>query len=960
MLKFWRNRLSGLRRKPAKLLVFAVFPATLTAAVTLMVAQHEGAPGGAEDRIEPERHQHHQHHSHHHGGHESVASSSAASSGSGSPWSSPSTWGGSVPASGADILIPAGQIVELDQDIVAGHMTIHGELRFARKNLSLTAKNIVVTGAWRIGTVDDPYQQQATITLTGPYAERGLTAHGTRGIMVHGGRLEWFGRAPSLPWLKLDEHLEAGSSVATLSQNVDWLPGSKILIGPTDWYGLDATEVAEMSALTGRQLALAQPSPRFRWGRLQYIGNQGVSLSPDPAYVPPALPAPTFIDERAPVANLSRRIVVQGIDDADWRNEGFGAHLMVMNLASKVVIDGAEFRRAGQSGILGRYPIHWHMLSYDAATGAELGDATGHMVRNSTVWNSQNRCIVVHATNGVKVHRNVCYDIRGHAFFLEDAVERRNEFIDNLALRIRSPIESKRLQNHEGLIERGGASGFWITNPDNTFRGNHAADAEGNGFWLSFPERPLGLSKAVSMHPTHLPLREFAHNTAHSTQMAGILFDFVPVNDAGDVGPHKYIPTSDGLPEQDYTKRIRPELKRITIFKSSAGAYRNRVSAPDYLEWAVADSTDIFMGGAVDDGLIARGLFIGRTLNNRNNKPYEDAEPPAAFASYHSTVRIQNNVVVNFPYVHGKPSGVFATGDFYTEPLEKGTMLHAGNRLIGSNVGHRLLPPHLQDNQKPNEHWSLAGAIWDPYGYAGPQGNYWVYDLPFLTAGADCVPVAPAGNGKSCRGEYYGIYVDPFSKTGQLMTLPLDVQRHDCSGSGTVGKPDQQCKWVIGDGLRSWAFGIMRHFTARPKGRYTVTFSENGQQVFLPTHLDVSITNAHRATDEIVLGLAFQGSKTAAAVLSVGQSKRPEQRLIYRPANTFQEVLDSNGDVMWQDRANNLVWVKVKGGRMLYNPPEIPLENIQPPIPSDIYNTMRLVIESAIEVNGSMPLKPVK
>ena len=84
--------------------------------------------------------------------------------------------------------------------------------------------------------------------------------------------------------------------------------------------------------------------------------------------------------------------------------------------SGRVVIDGVEMRRMGQSGTLGRYPLHWHML----------GEAAGHAVRNSAVWQSSQRCIVLHATNGVQVQNNVCHDVAGHAFFLEDAVERRN------------------------------------------------------------------------------------------------------------------------------------------------------------------------------------------------------------------------------------------------------------------------------------------------------------------------------------------------------------------------------------------------------------------------------------------------------------------------------------------------------------------------------------------------------
>ena len=48
------------------------------------------------------------------------------------------------------------------------------------------------------------------------------------------------------------------------------------------------------------------------------------------------------------IVNLTRRIVIQGADDADWQVQGFGAHVMVMGLQSRAQVDGVEFRRCGQ------------------------------------------------------------------------------------------------------------------------------------------------------------------------------------------------------------------------------------------------------------------------------------------------------------------------------------------------------------------------------------------------------------------------------------------------------------------------------------------------------------------------------------------------------------------------------------------------------------------------------------
>jgi len=36
---------------------------------------------------------------------------------------------------------------------------------------------------------------------------------------------------------------------------------------------------------------------------------------------------------------------------------------MIMGTGGQARVEGVEFRRGGQSGALGRYPFHWHMLS---------------------------------------------------------------------------------------------------------------------------------------------------------------------------------------------------------------------------------------------------------------------------------------------------------------------------------------------------------------------------------------------------------------------------------------------------------------------------------------------------------------------------------------------------------------------------------------------------------------------
>ena len=84
-------------------------------------------------------------------------------------WSDPATWGGTVPAAGADVVIPADKNVLLDMDTPAlGSLTINGSLTFSpTMDLALTTRYVVVSGTLQIGTESSKRTRKATITLTG-------------------------------------------------------------------------------------------------------------------------------------------------------------------------------------------------------------------------------------------------------------------------------------------------------------------------------------------------------------------------------------------------------------------------------------------------------------------------------------------------------------------------------------------------------------------------------------------------------------------------------------------------------------------------------------------------------------------------------------------------------------------------------------------------------------------------
>ena len=62
-----------------------------------------------------------------------------------------------------------------------------------------------------------------------------------------------------------------------------------------------------------------------------------------------------------------------------------------------------EIYNAGQAYRMGRYPIHFHMD----------GDVHGSYVEGCAIHRSFNRAITMHGIHGLRVERNVIYDILG-------------------------------------------------------------------------------------------------------------------------------------------------------------------------------------------------------------------------------------------------------------------------------------------------------------------------------------------------------------------------------------------------------------------------------------------------------------------------------------------------------------------------------------------------------------------
>ncbi len=848
-------------------------------------------------------------------------------------WSDPATWGGTVPVAGEEVVIDPSMHVLLDVHTPdLGSLTIDGILEFDdNQDVSLTSEWIMLMGEMWVGSPANPFIHQATITLNAPDMNENIMGMGTRGIMVMGGRLEMHGTPPTVPWTKIDAHATVGVNTLTLMESVSWNVNDEIVLAPTDYYeagnGTSVTEQFNLTQVNGTQLTLGANTNAFHWGLIQYATNSGMSLSNANAVTPPAASGftPVELDQRAPVGNLSRNIVVQAPNDNLWNNNGFGCHIMVMRLGGGIPmcgltpgcarLDGVEIRRGGQRGLLGRYPFHWHMLSSDG--NDTLPDATGQYILNSSVHHSMNRGIVIHGTSGVEVSNNVIYDIRGHGIFTEDAVERRNIIDGNLVLYVRNPDPGYALKHHEaGTHFNRGSSGFWISNPDNTLINNTAADCGTNGFWLAFPTQPWGLNMNLDMNPSRIRFGTFQNNTAHSNRLEGIILDFVEVDNTGVVAPHQYMSTTDGQnPSWPFSTLRRFQLEGYKTWKNGGHGIWDRGVWADNWEIVSSDNCGRYFAGSGADGLIERTLAIGTSLNhmmNGTDRPNFTGEvPPAAFATYHSAFDIRDNIIIDFPAVANTMSGAFATNDYYIRPVEKGQIRNTNNLIVNSHPGVKL--------EADFPHYALAGALWDPNAVWGNTPEEWlVYDTPFFTYGQTptVVPPGAISGGVLVDGPFFGFNEFVINEANLRWEdfMEIHVNRLD-NNFNSVGS------WTVDEAQPGWVFAHMRHFAAHPDDYYTLEFPT----ITEVNDVGISVTNMHNSSDTLIIGVEYSGNYAIDQVYtsSVWDYFAPAHTLaptyihkhVYTPLGSLQEVIDSpGGETYWHDIQNDIVWIKLVGG----------------------------------------------
>merc|ERR1712123_266498 len=180
---------------------------------------------------------------------------------------------------------------------------------------------------------------------------------------------------------------------------------------------------------------------------------------------------------RGEVSLLTRNILIQGeLEDKCYGNQlcdeykfdTFGGHIMAKKGFKAFKVENAELTKLGQQGIVGRYPLHWHMAG-DVTPGTSY-------VRSNSIHHTLQRCVTCHGSFGCEIENNMAFESLGHCYFMEDGVENGTIMTGNLGLNTRRgsmiPSDSD-------------PATFWITHPDSYITRNTAGGSEGKGILQS-------------------------------------------------------------------------------------------------------------------------------------------------------------------------------------------------------------------------------------------------------------------------------------------------------------------------------------------------------------------------------------------------------------------------------------------------------------------------------------------
>ena len=352
-----------------------------------------------------------------------------------------------------------------------------------------------------VGTVENPIPPSVSATIRLVYFA-GADKETNPAIIVCGGRWEMHGAPLNHTWIKLGANVKPGDTSLTLAAPVTgWKVGDHLIV------------TASKEALSGgtfRPSSTGVTSANTEECRITRVEGAALTLTG------PLLKVHSGAGlYRSEVADLSRNVVVESAAP-----DGVRGHTMY-HKGSTGSLSYAEFRHLGKEGLLGKYPLHFHLA------GAGM---RGSSVVGVSVWDSHNRWITLHGTDYLVVRDCVGYQSVGHGFFLEDGTEQYNVLDHNLAVQA---FRGKPLPKQVLTFDENEGAGFWWANGRNVLTRNVACENDTYGYRFDIQKRSnfdpiLTLRKSDGTTELRdvraIPFLRFESNESHSEGLYS--FDF--------------------------------------------------------------------------------------------------------------------------------------------------------------------------------------------------------------------------------------------------------------------------------------------------------------------------------------------------------------------------------------------------------------------------------------------------
>ena len=721
-----------------------------------------------------------------------------------------STWPSGFSINNRNITLDFPLLLDLETPRLAGVTIVAGGRLVFSPTASLAKLvtdyvKIEEGGSLEIGSQDCPFQGRAEIMLTG---RRGSyeTEDGEKFISVHaGGSLEIHGE-PKVSWTRLARTVSAGGNNHTL-QVVDdvssWSSGDKLVLASTD-FDMDQAEVITVQECKAKSCMVS--------GIIQFPHFGMIDSG---------------VDMRGEVGLLSRNILIHGemekncygeqlCDEYDF--DTFGGHIIAREGFKSFKVENAELTKLGQQGIVGRYPLHWHM-----AGNLTLGTS---YVRKNSIHHTLQRCVTCHGSFGCQIENNVAFESLGHCYFMEDGVERGTLMKNNLGLNTRKgsmiPSDSD-------------PATFWITHPDSYITKNTAGGSEGKGFWFLQAALPTGdsgeLQAAGDKHffskdeLFRTKLGDISGNTAHSSSF-GFFFDSVLLPDQGTNGQNsgRFAPVQDI--KNPKSEKLTSHISDITCYKAEQTCVWMHLDQGEYDNIRVADSREgMFVH---ETSHITNSLFVGESEKNFgvpnrrvNRKLWHRSLPrgkaSVGFRNYVNPTLLENSVFQSFQDSDAR--FVRAISPRRTGP--KSLFTGAKNvSFINTPIKGRMGEKEREDRQFLYYDWS--GSI------TGAPGSYIVKNLPHQTSGL-CQAMPEWGPLSICPHHYVSLPIGR-GRGDSIVLTRTDLPQHRY----TPHEKDNMI-YIISDHtyIISFKNNIPTRDGRRPKIPLKVTGVDNGTSLIL-------------------------------------------------------------------------------------------------------------------------------